>query len=70
MGFQTGSGSKKSVEWGKVTKIDTTALGGSFLLDHAMWSQRLFITLVLVSGFGYQFAGFGYKLFVMRHFFV
>ena len=31
---------------------------------------RLFITLVLVSGFGYQFVGFGYQLFVMRHFFV
>ena len=35
-----------------------------------MYSPRLFITLVLVSGYGYQFAGFGYQLFVMCHFFV
>ena len=32
--------------------------------------ERLFITLVLVVGFGYQFAGFRYQLFVMHHFFV
>ena len=31
---------------------------------------RLLITLVLVSGFRYQFAGFRYQLFVMHHFFV
>ena len=27
-------------------------------------SIRLFMALVLVSGFGYQFAGFGYQLYV------
>ena len=31
--------------------------------------NKLLMTLVLVSGFGYQFAGNGYQLFVMRHFF-
>ena len=32
--------------------------------------KRTAITLVLVSGFGYQFAGFWYQFFVMRHLFL
>ena len=53
-----------------VPMLTDTLMGRMVLRPFCPSTIRLLITLVLVSGFGYQFAGFGYQLFVMHHFFV